>query len=136
MPISNITAGEQQPAPAVQPQPAPVSPLVRQQKDGDGVSRVKDSTGRMIGVRPVKAIDMFDLTDALGDKASNAALFRQAMVAVAAVEIDGVPVARPNSLLTIRALIQRLDFAGFVAVSEALSAASVSEAVNPEAVKN
>jgi hypothetical protein len=136
MPISNITAGEQAfGVPAVQPQPAPVSPLVRQQ-DGDGISRVKDSTGRSIGVKPVKAIDMFDLTDALGDKASNAALFRQAMVAVAAVEIDGVPVARPTSLMTIRALISRLDFAGFVAVSEALSAVSASEAINQEAVKN
>jgi hypothetical protein len=134
MPISNIVSGEQHPAPAVQPQPAPVSPLVRQQS-GDGITRVKDSNGRSIGVKPITAIDMFDLTEAMGDKASNAALFRQAMVAVSAVEIDGAPVARPTSMLTIRALISRLGFPGFVAVSKALAVAAVTEAINPEAVK-
>jgi hypothetical protein len=135
LPISNISTGEQQPAPVIQPQPARVSPLVRQQ-DGDGITRVKDSNGRQIGVKPITAIDMFDLTEAMGDKASNAALFRQAMVAVSAVEIDGAPVSRPTSMLTIRALITRLGFPGFVAVSEALAVAAVTEAINPDAVKN
>jgi hypothetical protein len=111
LPISNITTGEQAfNAPAVQPQPALVSPFVRQQ-DGDGITRVKDSNGRMIGVKPLTAIDMFRLTKAMGEDASNAALFRQAMVAVAAVEIDGAQVARPASMMTIEALITRLDFA-------------------------
>jgi hypothetical protein len=138
MPIGNIqhtTAGEDNHVPAVQPQPARVSPLVRQQS-GDGITRVKDSNGRSIGVKPITAINMFDLTEAMGDKASNAALFRQAMVAVSAVEIDGQPVARPSSMMTIRALITRLGFPGFVAVSEALAVATVTEAINPEAVKN
>jgi hypothetical protein len=91
LPISSITAGEPAiGAPvAVQPQPAPVSPLVRQQKDGDGITRVKDANGRSMGVKPITAIDMFDLTEAMGDKASNAALFRQAMVAVSAVNWAG-----------------------------------------------
>jgi hypothetical protein len=134
MPISNITSGEQAfGVPAVQPQP-PVSPLVRQQS-GDGITRVTDTKGRRIGVKPVKAIDYFDLTAAMGDHASNAALFKQAVVASAAVEIDAEPVARPTSMLTIRALIQRLDFSGFVAVSEALSIAASSDAINTEAVK-
>jgi hypothetical protein len=86
-------------------------------------------------VKPITAIDMFDLTMAMGDQASNQALFRQAMVAVSAVEIDSVPVARPSSLMTIRALIQRLGFPGFVAVSEALAVASATDAINPDAVK-
>jgi hypothetical protein len=134
MPISNITSGEPQAfgLPAVQPHPAPVSPLV-QRKSGDGITRVKDAKGRTIGVKPVTAIDMFRLTKAMGDEASNAALFRQAMVAVAAVEIDGEPVARPSNMLTIEALITRLDFAGFVAVSTALAGAV--EAINTDAVK-
>jgi hypothetical protein len=91
LPISNITAREPAiGAPvAVQPQPAPVSPLVRQQKDGDGITRVKNANGRSMGVKPITAIDMFDLTEAMGDKASNAALFRQAMVAVSAVNWAG-----------------------------------------------
>ena len=150
MPIGNIqhtTAGEQAfGAPAVQPHPAPSSTLVRQQS-GDGITRVRDANGRSIGVKPITAIGMFDLTDALGDKASNAALFRQAMVAISAVEIDGgavhapdgvprgEPVPRPTSLMTIRALITRLGFPGFVAVSEALAVAAVTEAINPDAVK-
>jgi hypothetical protein len=111
---------------------APISPLV-EQKSGDGITRVKDANGRMIGVKPLKAIDMFRLTRAMGDDASNAALFRQAMVAVAAVEIDGEPLARPLNMMTIEALIIRLDFAGFVAVSSAIG--SAEEPVNTEAVK-
>jgi hypothetical protein len=137
--ISNIQhtqAGDQAfGAPVVQPQPARVSPLV-QQKSGDGITRVKDSNGRQIGVKPLTAIGMFDLTDALGDKAANSVLFKQAMVAYSAVEIDGDPVARPSSLMTIRALITRLDFAGFVAVASALAGAEAADAINPDAVKN
>lgn len=133
MSISNIQSGEQA---FVQPQPAPFkSPLV-QQKSGDGITRVTDAKGRRIGVKPLTAIGMFDLTDALGDKASNAALFRQAMVAFACVEIDGVPVSPPQNLLTIRALITRLGFHGFSAVAEALSIASADDVVNEESVKN
>jgi hypothetical protein len=79
---------------------------------------------------------MFRLTKAMGDDAGNAPLFRQAMIAFSAVEIDGTPVARPTSMMTIEALITRLGFQGFVAVSEALAVASVTEAINPEAVKN
>jgi len=135
LPISNIVSGEQAfGAPTVQPQPARVSPLIQQQS-GDGITRVKDSNGRQIGVRPVTAIDMFDTTMALGEHASNAALFRQAMVAAAAVEFDGVHLPRPTSMMTIRARIQILGFPGFVAVSEALAVAAVTDAINPEAVK-
>jgi hypothetical protein len=135
MPIGNIqhTAGTEFNAAVVQPQPARVSPLV-DQKSGDGITRVRDANGRQIGVKPLKAIDMFRLTKAMGEDASNAALFRQAMVAVAAAEIDGEPVARPSSMMTIEALISRLDFAGFVAVSSALAGAST--AINVAAVKN
>jgi hypothetical protein len=118
--------------PTVQPV-APISPLV-ERKDGDGITRVRDANGRQIGVKPLTAIDMFRLTRALGDDASNAALFRQAMVAYSCVEIDGVPLARPLNLMTIEALIIRLDFAGFVAVSGALAGAA-AEPINTEAVK-
>jgi hypothetical protein len=139
MPISNIQhtpAGEQAfGLPAVQPQLAPASPLVRQQS-GDGITRVKDANGRMIGVRALKAIDMFRLSRAMGDEASNAALFRQALVAFSCVEIDSEPVPRPANMLTIEALITRLDFAGFVAVSSALAGVTVAEAVNEDAIKN
>ncbi len=133
--ISNVTSGEPQAfgAPAVQPLPAKPSPLVRQQ-DGDGITRVKDSNGRSIGVRPLTAIGMFRLTKAMGDEASNAALFRQASVAMSCVEIDGDSVPRPTSMLTLEALITRLDFPGFVAIATALSGAS--EPINTEAVKN
>jgi hypothetical protein len=137
VPIGNIqhtTAGEQAfGGPVVRPQPARTSPLV-EQKSGDGITRVRDSNNRQIGVRPLKAIDMFRLTKAMGEDASNAALFRQAMIAFACVEIDGYPVARPGNMMTVEALITRLDFAGFVAVSTALSGASAD--VNVDAVKN
>jgi hypothetical protein len=127
---STITTDDQ---PVVTAQTGPrVSPLV-EQKSGDGITRVKDANGRSIGVKPLKAIDMFRLTKALGEDASNAALFRQAMVAVAAVEIDGEHVVRPTNMMLIEALISRLDFAGFVAVSTALAGAA--EATNIEAVK-
>lgn len=105
-----------------------------ERKDGDGITRVKDANGRQIGVKPLAALDMFRLTRAMGDDASNAALFRQAMVAVACVELDGIPVARPLNMTHIEALIARLDFAGFVAVSSALAGAD--EPVNVEAVKS
>jgi hypothetical protein len=119
--------------PVVTAQPAQrVSPLV-EQKQGDGITRVKDANGRLIGVKPLKALDMFRLTKAMGDDASNAPLFRQAMVAYSCVEIDDIPVARPLNMMTIELLIARLDFPGFVAISTALAGAE--EPVNVDAVK-
>jgi hypothetical protein len=129
--ISNIQTGEH-PAP-VQALPARVSPLVAQQS-GDGITRVRDANGRQIGVKPLKAIDMFRLTKTMGEDASNAALFRQAMVAYACVEIDGDLVARPLTMLQLETRISVLDFAGFVAVSTALAGAR--EPINTDAVKN
>jgi hypothetical protein len=125
------TIGNENP-PVVTAQPR-VSPLV-EQKQGDGITRVRDSNGRSIGVKPMGALDMFRLTKVLGEDASNAALFRMANVAYSCVEIDGEHVARPTSMMTIEALISRLDFPGFVAISTALSGAN--EPVNVEAIKN
>jgi hypothetical protein len=119
--------------PTVQPI-APISPLV-ERKDGDGITRVKDANGRMIGVKPINALAMFRLTKALGDDASNGVLFRQAMVAYSCVEIDGEPLARPLNMMTIEALIARLDFPGFVAISTALAGVAAAEPVNETAVK-
>lgn len=89
----------------------------------------------MIGVKPINALAMFRLTKALGDDASNGVLFRQAMVAYSCVEIDGEPLARPLNMMTIEALIARLDFPGFVAISTALAGVAAAEPVNETAVK-
>jgi hypothetical protein len=127
------TNTESHPVVTAQPAPVRVSPLVRQES-GDGITRVKDANGRQIGIKPMGALDMFRLARALGDDANNASLFRMANVAYACVEIGGDHVPRPTNMMTIEALIARLDFPGFVAISTALAGAS--EPVNESAVKN
>lgn len=128
MAISNIATGEHKPH-------QHASPLVPA-KLGDGITRVTDAKGRSIGVKPLAALDMFDLSIALGDHASNKAVQNQAMLAMSAVEIDGEPVARPNSMMTIRALITRLDFAGFEAIISGLTGPTKSATATVDAVKN
>jgi hypothetical protein len=131
VPISNIsTNNDQQP---VQAQPAPVKPLAG---PDNGVVYATDSRGRRLGCKKLTAIDLFDLTAALGENSGNKAMLNQAMIAASVVEIDGIPSPRPTNSIQLRARITILDFDGYLAVSEALTSASTVASVNLDAVKN
>jgi hypothetical protein len=73
----------------------------------------------------------------MGDNSGNKAALNQAMIAASVVEIDGIPTPRPTNAMQLRARITILDFDGYMAVSEALTAgAAATVAVNTDAVKN
>jgi hypothetical protein len=137
LPISNIQTGEQQPAPAVQAQhaPAPVKQLGA--SPASEVLYATDLRGRRIGCKRLAAIELYDLTCAMAENSSNKAALNQAMIAASVVEIDGMPTPRPTNALQLRAIITRLDFDGYMAVSEALTAgAAATVAPNTDAVGN
>jgi hypothetical protein len=136
VPISNISTGEQQPAPvAVQPQPAPVKQLGA--APANDVVYATDARGRRIGCKRLAAIELYDLVCAMGENSGNKAALNQAMIAASVVEIDGMLTSRPSTALQLRARITQLDFDGYMAVSEALTAgAAATVAVNTDAVKN
>jgi hypothetical protein len=86
MNISNLSASDP-PPPAV----APKSKL----NDPNRVEFAKDSTGRMIGAKPIDALDMFELTLLLGPEHSgNQGALNHALMAASVVRIDDREVTR------------------------------------------
>lgn len=104
--------------------------------DANRIERVTDDAGRVIGVKRLGALDMFDLTIAMGEQASNQTALNQALIVASVVEIDGEKLTRPNDLLQIRAMIQRLDFHGYTAVGKALSKFGAAGTVSDDLIKN
>lgn len=139
MAISNITYG---PADQAQPQATP-APAHSQRSalaaPANDTVYATDPRGRRIGCKKLSAIDLFDLTCLMGEHSSNKSALNQAMVAASVVDIDGVHQPRPSNMITLRARISLLDFDGFLAVSDALTAAAAANTaadVNLDAVKN
>ena len=126
--VSNVRSG---PAPieAIVPQ----SPLVT--ADPNRIEYAKDSNGRRIGVKKLNALAVFELSMLLGEHAGNSSVLNQGLMAASVVEIDGDPVARPTSMLGLKAMIARLDFPGYTAVTEAMNRYLPAEATNKDALK-
>jgi hypothetical protein len=113
---------------------APKSPLVS--RDPNRVEYATDKKGRRIGARQLSAIDMFELTLLLGEHSGNQAALNQAMMAASVVEIDDRVVARPTSFNELKARIATLDFAGYIAASEAVGRFAEPVEDNVDAIKN
>jgi len=105
------------------------------QDDANRVEYAVDETGRKIGVKKLKAIDLFDISLAMGDGATNQVALNQAMLVCSVVELGGDRVAKPRTMGEIRALISRLDLHGYKAVGEAIAKFD-PVATSDEAVKN
>jgi hypothetical protein len=130
---STITTNtDQNPAVVAQPAAAPKSPLAPAAND---IQYATDARGRRIGCKKLSAIELFDLTGAMGDHSGNKSMLNQAMIAASVVEIDGMYRPRPITWAQLRAQITLLDFDGYVAVSEALSGAP-AVTVNKDAVRD
>jgi hypothetical protein len=124
-------------APAVEaiPAPAPKSKLIS--KDANRVEFARDSTGRMIGAKPIDALDMFEISCLLGEHSGNGAVLNQALMASSVVKIDDRDVTRPLSMIGLKARIKELGFQGYAAASEAVSRFSDGDGeVNADAIKN
>jgi hypothetical protein len=104
--------------------------------DANRIEYEKDSIGRRIGVKKLTFLDMHELTILLGNDANNAAALQQAMMVGSVVEIDGDPVARPGTVLQLKALMKRLDFPGVVAASTAMGRFAPVVEIEDVAIKN
>ena len=128
--ISDLTTGDAVPAPA-----APKSRLVS--KDPSRIEFAKDSTGRVIGAKPIDSLAMFDITLLLGEHSGNGAALNQALMASSVVKIDDRDVFRPTTMVNLRARIQELGFHGYAAASECVARFNAEDGdVNVPALKN
>ena len=105
------------------------------QDDANRIEYATDDSGRRIGVKKLKAIDLFDISLAMGDGATNQVALNQAMLVSSVVELGGERVSKPRTLAEIRALITRLDLHGYQAVGEAIKKFD-AVGTSDEAVKN
>lgn len=95
---------------------------------GDGTVNALDAKGRRIFVKPLNALDYYNVSKALGAiAASNPATLDMAMIACTVRQIDTTKYPLPTSERDVQLLIQQLDFEGLVAVSEALKQLSAPE---------
>ena len=128
--VSNITTGDAVHAPA-----APKSRLVT--RDPNRIEFAKDSTGRLIGAKPIDAIGMFDVTLLLGEHSGNGAALNQALMASSVVKINDRDVFRPATMVQLRARIQELGFHGYAAASECVARFNAEDGdVNKDALGN
>jgi hypothetical protein len=99
---------------------------------------VTDKRGRVFTLRKPPFIAQFDLIDALGVSASNETYRSMVTPLLYVAAIDGESVSRPTTKSQLRALAQRLDEDGFVAVGEGIQQYFVEPAAAEEeqALKN
>ncbi len=81
---------------------------------------VTDKRGRVITLRKPPFIAQFDLIDALGASAGNETYRGMVTPLLYVAAIDAESVSRPTTKNQLRALAQRLDEDGFVAVGEGI----------------
>lgn len=86
----------------------------------EGRASARDIRGRMITVRRLNLLDYYRLSKILGETAGNEQAMNLATLTCAVTEIDSEPVFFPNSEREIQALMQRIDFDGLGAVTDAL----------------
>ena len=79
---------------------------------------VVDARGRTFTVQKLTALNLYQLTKALGDASTNVATSDLAALAAAVRSIDGNPVAPPRTERDIEFVIGVLDFDGLAAVGE------------------
>lgn len=104
--------------------------------DANRIEYETDGAGRRIGVRKLNFLDVFDLSSWLGERdASNSATMTLASAARSVCDIDGEKVI-VQSMLELRALMQRLDNHGIAAAIAALARFGGSVDASQEAVKN
>ncbi len=85
---------------------------------------VTDETNRRLVVKRLTALDTLRLFKAAGPVlAHNQAWLSLAMLAVAVVEIDGVPVPTPANEAQVEALVDRLGEVGLNAIADAIDEA-------------
>jgi hypothetical protein len=104
--------------------------------DANRIEYEKDATGRRIGVKKLTFLDLHELTLLLGNDANNSAALNQAMMVGSIVEIDGDPVARPGTVLQLKALMKRLDFHGVIAATAAMNRFGPVGETEDGAIKN
>ncbi len=98
------------------------TPSSRIVAEASAVLRVSDAGGRELEVRRPGALDRLRLFKAVGPVlAENERYLGYAMLAMAVVSVDGVPVPTPATEGQLEALVARLGDAGLVAVGEALA---------------
>ena len=115
--------------------PPPKSRLVS--KDPSRIEFAKDSTGRLIGAKPIDAIAMFDITCLMGEHSGNGAALNQALMASSVVKINDRDVFRPATMAQLRARIQELGFHGYAAASECVARFNDEDGdVNKDALGN
>jgi hypothetical protein len=91
---------------------------------------VRDTFGRTLRVRRLKALDRFRLLKAAGpDLSQNDAWLNMAALTFAVVEIDSVPRPAPTNERQIELAVSLLSDAGLQAVADALSEIERKESV-------
>lgn len=111
-----------------------MTPTEQEVKAGAARKTVEDVKGRKLTVERVKPSAYFDLLAAAGDKSANSAWLLTALRVVSVVEIDGVPVLRPETPDEIKALADRLEWQGLAAVQDAMKEIDAGE--SPDSAKN
>lgn len=105
-------------APGAEVAKKPAPPTI----DANGIARIKDSTGRMIGVRKLSPLDKMRLFSVVGPQnANNGQYMGFAVLAASVTEIDGTPESFPMALRQLEAMIAQLDDPGTEAVASVLS---------------
>jgi hypothetical protein len=90
--------------------------------DANQTTDIRDSLGRTLKVRQLKALDRFRLLKVAGpDLSKNDAWLNMAALTFAVVEIDAVPRPIPANERQIEAAISLLSDAGLQAVADALN---------------
>jgi hypothetical protein len=95
-----------------------------------------DSTGRVIRVKRLNALEFYRLSKVLGASAGNAVTMDLATLVSAVIRIDATPIAFPSSERDIEFVIQQLDFHGIAAAGEALKKLTPDDKAELEAAKN
>lgn len=82
---------------------------------------ITDATGRKLTIRKPPFTAQFDLVALLGEKSRNSMYHTMVMPLTYVAAIDGAQVAFPASERELRALIQRIDEHGYVAIAEGIT---------------
>jgi hypothetical protein len=113
----------------------PSATIIRTAVEADTASHT-DIKGRVIEVRRVTLLQMFRLTEVLGESASNPTRLNLAMSACSVTAIDGEKVSFPGKLSELEIIFQRLDFYGVAAAAEALKKLGIGGDVDEAVAKN
>lgn len=113
----------------------PSAAIIRAAVEADTASHT-DIKGRVIEVRRVTLLQMFRLTEVLGEGASNPSRMNLAMSACSVTAIDGEKVSFPGKLSELEIIFQRLDFYGIAAAAEALKKLGIGGDVDEAVAKN